>query len=124
MEHAKDADKEILYLSSQNNTTNDINFKECKMLWFAAMHESEQLCEEGSFHKHNTDYSVALNSALKNAYDSLQPVLVLGRYGMTNENSTDHKKLGTWAIEKGVKVIYSPKTGCHIYRQIIYKVHF
>ncbi|GFH61665.1 hypothetical protein CTEN210_18141 [Chaetoceros tenuissimus] len=86
----------------------------CKMLWFAAMHESKEECSESSIanskrHSYFVDYSVALNSALRNARDTLQPVLVLGRYGMPYENSTEPKKLGRWAEAKGVKVVYSPR---------------
>lgn len=79
--------------------------KDCKMLWFAAMHESA--CENPNDYFYPQDYSVALNSALVNAGDSLQPVLILMRYGLPNANSTASKKFGIWAEEKGVKVIYS-----------------
>jgi len=74
IEHATDVDQEILHLSSQsqyNNTTDANDFKECKMLWFAATYESEQLREDGIFHKYNADYSVALNSVLEHACDTI-----------------------------------------------------
>ena len=96
-------------LTRQNDDTAE---KGCKMLWFSAMHESEEECRidgNGKSHSYFVDYSVALNSALANARDTLQPVLMLGRYGMTYENSTEPKKLGRWAEAKGVKVVYSPR---------------
>jgi hypothetical protein len=85
----------------------------CKMLWFASMHESEEECNSSitssQRHRYIVDYSVALKSALRNARDTLQPVLILGRYGTSYENSTEPKKLGKWAEAKGVKVVYSPR---------------
>lgn len=128
MQHQKYADKELqVVLPSEikeideehrNNsnirstTYQTTNEEECKMLWFAAMHESDWLCNkmaENNQHRYNIDYSVALNSMLEHAYDVFQPVLILGRYGMVNENSIVPTKLGRWAEEKGVKVIYSPR---------------
>jgi hypothetical protein len=39
-----------------------------------------------------------------------QPVLTLGGYGLSNENSTDLSKIGTrWAESKSVKVIVWPQ---------------
>ncbi len=106
MKHRKDVDKK--YLSLNSNVNEDGQAKGCKMLWFTAIHESEGLCD-GSHHQYNIDYSVALHSAIGNAKDVLQPVLILGRYGLSNENSTEPKKLGKWAEARGVKVIYSPR---------------
>jgi len=102
MQHRKDVDDKFI------STTHYYETKGCKMLWFAAIHESEGICD-GSIHTYNVDYSVALNSAIANANSFLQPVLVLGRYGNANETSTEPKKLGRWALERGVKVIYSPR---------------
>ena len=52
------------------------------MLWFAAMHESDDLCKFATTgqHAYNVDYSIALNSALKNAHDSLQDVAAFHHY--------------------------------------------
>jgi len=108
MQHNKDVDGE-LYISPKSYTSKS-GSEGCKMLWFAAMHESDGLCDTSKGeHLYNVDYSVALNSALSNAHDSLQPILLLGRLANENENSTEHKKFGIWAEQKGVKVIYVPR---------------
>ena len=91
------------------NKIHDSQQQGCKMLWFSAMHESEKQCNGAKWHRYDIDYSIALNSAFLNARDSLQPVLILGRYMNSNENSTEPKKFGRWAEERGVKVIYSPR---------------
>lgn len=113
MQHPKDVDDELLHLSEEDDSIHDhseSNAEGCKMLWFAAMHESEWLCDSAhGGHAYNMDYTVALSSALKNAHDCLQPVLILGRYGNANENSTEAKKFGRWAEERGAKVVYSPR---------------
>jgi hypothetical protein len=95
MHHEKDVDDELfLSLGEDASKDKDRGRGGCKMLWFAAMHESDDLCKFATSgqHAYNVDYSIALNSALKNAHDSLQPVLLLGRLGMENENSTEPKK--------------------------------
>ena len=95
---------------SEDGPKNDSNSKGCKMLWFTAMYESTIFFqEESKEHNHATDYSVALKSALLNAPETLQPVLILGQYDLDNENSTEHNKLGRWAEDQGVKVIYSSR---------------
>ena len=100
MKHDSDS---ILSADSLDDTL-DIG-KGCKMMWFAALHESK--CNHmGSY---QTYYSVALKSALANAPDSLQPVLILGRFGMDYENSTEHRMIGRWAESQGVRVVYSPR---------------
>jgi len=101
LEHEKMVDDKLLQYM---NIDHPLPPEDCKMLWFAAMHESS--CENPNHHFYPQDYSVALNSALVNAGDVLQPVLILSRYGLPNENSTKSNKLGIWAEEKGVKVIY------------------
>eukprot|EP00560_Eucampia_antarctica_P008868 CAMPEP_0197822968 /NCGR_PEP_ID=MMETSP1437-20131217/284_1 /TAXON_ID=49252 ORGANISM="Eucampia antarctica, Strain CCMP1452" /NCGR_SAMPLE_ID=MMETSP1437 /ASSEMBLY_ACC=CAM_ASM_001096 /LENGTH=428 /DNA_ID=CAMNT_0043421881 /DNA_START=169 /DNA_END=1452 /DNA_ORIENTATION=- len=101
LEHEKMVDDKLLQYM---NIDHPLPPEDCKMLWFAAMHESS--CENPNHHFYPQDYSVALNSALVNAGDILQPVLILSRYGLPNENSTKSNKLGIWAEEKGVKVIY------------------
>ena len=101
MQHESNVDDELILASHINFNATDK--KQCKMLWFAAVHESED-CSS-----YLTDYSVALESYFKNAHESLHPVLVLGRYATPYENSTKHKKMGKWAKAKGVKVIYSPR---------------
>jgi hypothetical protein len=110
MHHEKDVDDE-LYVSLGEDASKEEYRGGCKMLWFAAMHESDDLCKFATTgqHAYYVDYSIALNSALKNAHDSLQPVLLLGRLGMENENSTEPKKFGMWAKQRGVKVIYVPQ---------------
>ena len=100
MEHETMVDDKLIQYKTIDPPPED-----CKMLWFAAMHESS--CENPNDHFYPQDYSVALNSALVNAGDSLQPVLILLRYGLPNANSTASNKLGKWAEDKGVKVIYS-----------------
>ena len=110
MHHEKDVDDK-LFVSLGEDASKDDDRGGCKMLWFAAMHESDYLCKAAASgqHAYNVDYSIALNSALTNAHDSLQPVLLLGRLGMENENSTEPKKFGMWAEQRGVKVIYVPR---------------
>jgi hypothetical protein len=110
MHHEKDVDDK-LFVSLGEDASKEEDRGGCKMLWFAAMHESDDQCKFATSgqHAYNVDYSIALNSALKNAHDSLQPVLLLGRLGMENENSTEPKKFGMWAKQRGVKVIYVPQ---------------
>ena len=50
-----------------------------------------------------------LKSALLNAADALRPVLLLGQYGLDDENSTELSKFGLWAQEHGVQVIVWPR---------------
>lgn len=76
----------------------------CTTLWFAGMHELGSCKEDGTGYQNM--YAAALNSAIINAGDSLQPVLMLGRLDM--ENSTTLSKFGTWAKEKGAIVITVP----------------
>jgi hypothetical protein len=108
MHHEKDVDDELLVSLGEDAIEEDSGG--CKMLWFAALHESDKLCDTASgHHAYSVDYSVALNSALKNAHDSLQPVLLVGRFGMDNENSNEPRKFGRWAEQRGVKVIHVPR---------------
>ena len=110
MHHSINVDDELFLntakkynASSVSSTINDGNDEEgCKTLWFSSLHESDGLCDVSKVnqHKYNIDYSVALNSAIINADDSLQPILLLGRYGTDNETSYEHKKLGLWASEQ------------------------
>jgi hypothetical protein len=39
----------------------------------------------------------------------LEPILILGRYGLGNENSKQLSNFGKWAESKGVKVMVWPK---------------
>ena len=108
MHHKKDVDDELFVSLGEDAIEEDSGG--CKMLWFAALHESDKLCDTASgHHAYSVDYSVALNSALKNAHDSLQPVLLVGRFGMDNENSNEPRKFGRWAEQRGVKVIHVPR---------------
>ena len=117
MHHSINVDDELFLSTTEkynasSSTRNKGNEEEgCKILWFSSLHESDGLCDVSNVnqYKYNIDYSVALNSAIINANDSLQPVLLMGRYGTDHESSSEHKKLGLWASEKGVKVIYVPR---------------
>lgn len=80
----------------------------CKMLWFSALHESEGK-RRPLFISYASFYSAALNSAMLNAPGSLQPVILVGRYGTAMENSLEHTTFGRWAEAWGGKVIYSPR---------------
>jgi hypothetical protein len=100
---------------------NDDNIHKCKTLWFAGFHEGKDFTSNSNGGNGNSScttdeddqyvkfYAAALDSALKNAKDVLQPVLILGRYGLSNENSTDLSKIGRWAESKSVKVIVWPR---------------
>lgn len=116
MKHGADVDDKLLQSSlGVNYTSGAENFTSvggCKMLWFTAMHESDGN-SRSSLEKYASYYSAALNSALLNARDSLEPYLLLGRYGTMAENSTEHKELGRWAEAWGVKVFYSPRLSLH-----------
>jgi lipopolysaccharide biosynthesis glycosyltransferase len=79
----------------------------CKILWIAGFHEGPNACSGRD--KYARDYSAALQSMLANAADVLQPVLVVGRYGLENENSTDLSVIGQWAQSMGAKVILWPR---------------
>mmetsp|Transcript_3802 Transcript_3802/g.5817 ORF Transcript_3802/g.5817 Transcript_3802/m.5817 type:complete len:435 (+) Transcript_3802:62-1366(+) len=80
----------------------------CKTLWFAGMHESKEDCRiDGNGYQNM--YGAALNSAILNAGNSLQPVLMLGRLGLDSENSTVLSKFGSWAENTGAKVITVPR---------------
>jgi lipopolysaccharide biosynthesis glycosyltransferase len=83
----------------------------CKTLWFASFHEGEAACPKKSNDGagYAIDYSAALASAVANAGDTLQPILLLGRYGLDNENSTELSKVGKWAQDRGARVIVVPR---------------
>ena len=105
MKHDSDS---LLSADKNLDDTPDIDSggNSCKMMWFAALHNSE--CN--NFGSYQSFYYIPLKSALANASDLLQPVLVWGRLGiMDNENSTEHQKFGSWAESQGVRVIYSPR---------------
>ena len=65
----------------------------CKMLWFAGFHEENTCNEKGTGYK--IMYSAALNSAILNAGESLQPVLMLGRLGLDDASNTTASSLYT-----------------------------
>lgn len=110
MEHNKDVDSVYDQLLEKEMKRAD-GGESCRMLWFAGLYEGDQLYN--ALHKgqssYNTQYTAALKSAIDNAFDSLQPVLMLGRYLTDYQNSTEHRKLGKWAEANGAKVVYSPK---------------
>lgn len=86
-------------------------FSLCKTLWFAGFHEGQSACTpgtEGGF-GYAVDYSAALSSAIANAGEALQPVLMLGRFGLENENSGELSSIGKWAEANGAKVIVLPR---------------
>lgn len=85
------------------------------MLWFAGFHEENTCNEKGTGYKNM--YSAALNSAILNAGESLQPVLMLGRLGLddaSNTTASTHRrattsKIGQWAEGRGAWVITVPR---------------
>ncbi|KAG7343019.1 hypothetical protein IV203_020964 [Nitzschia inconspicua] len=83
----------------------------CRTLWFASFHEGPAACPliQNGGAGYAMDYSAALNSAIANARTVLQPVLLLGRYGLHNENSTELSKVGKWAKQHGAEVIVVPR---------------
>jgi hypothetical protein len=84
----------------------------CQTLWFASFHEGSSACPEQSDKEgagYAIDYSAALSSAIANAGDTLHPVLLLGRYGLANENSTELSTVGKWAAQHGATVIVLPR---------------
>jgi len=66
----------------------------CKTLWFSGFHEGRNSACKKDGHGYADYYSAAFLSVMANAGDSIQPVLMLGRYGMENENSTELTKVG------------------------------
>jgi hypothetical protein len=85
-------------LSDVNGDTNI----ECKTLWFSGIHELNS-CGYKRF------YASALNSALLNARDIFQPVIMIGRNGLPNQNSTEKTKFEVWAEQRGVIVVRVPR---------------
>ncbi|KAL3939985.1 MAG: hypothetical protein SGBAC_005384 [Bacillariaceae sp.] len=75
----------------------------CKTLWFAGFSISTSSeCREGGFGGYRNDYAVALQSARYNAKDTLQPVLLVGKYMMGN---TSLPTVVEWAAAQGAIVI-------------------
>lgn len=101
--HKHDIDWEV-----SNNTSFDEEAG-CKTLWFSGIYEGRKgFCrKKKTAHLFNSDYSVALNSAMHYAKDVLQPVTVLGRYGTSRVNKTSPTKFGRWAESKGSKLIHT-----------------
>jgi hypothetical protein len=88
-------------LTTGTNTTGN---ETCKTLWFAGLHEgSASLCtaKGGGYRMY---YAHALASARLYAANTLQPVLLLGRYGL-DMNDHGAAALRTWAQEQGALVI-------------------
>lgn len=83
-----------------------IEEEECKILWFAGMHEDGS-CSRVDHSGYQNMYAVALESAIINAGDSLQPVLMLGRLDM--ESPSKLSKFGSWAKSRGAFVITVPE---------------
>jgi len=71
-----------------------------RMLWFAGMYEGppETTCRTDRYQR---IYGAALNSAVDNASETIQPVLMLGRLNADRKLS----RFGEWAASKGAKVL-------------------
>jgi len=81
--------------------------EDCKTLWIAGMREGSDSCKTDGTGYQNM-YGAALNSAIINAGDSLQPVLILGRLDLEPIANDKLSKFGAWAKEKGAVVITVP----------------
>ena len=81
--------------------------EDCKTLWIAGMREGPDSCKTDGTGYQNM-YGAALNSAIINAGDSLQPVLILGRLDLETFANDKLSKFGAWAKEKGAVVITVP----------------
>lgn len=76
----------------------------CKTLWFSGFHEgSGSRCRNKRGGGYRMDYATALASAKLNGFDTLQPVLLLGRRGLNSTQSVS--KLRSWARSMGAIVI-------------------
>lgn len=82
----------------------------CKMLWFAGMSLGPNSECKGSENDedggggYRMEYAVALQSARLHAADTLQPVLLLGRWGL--DKQTELPKIALWARDQGAIVIF------------------
>ncbi|KAG7337959.1 hypothetical protein IV203_032092 [Nitzschia inconspicua] len=90
-----------------NHDESNVPQTKCKTLWIAGFHEGLHACHGREMYAR--EYSAALQSALDNAAESLQPVLLLGRYGLETENSRHLSPIGQWAQKNGAKVIVWPR---------------
>ena len=83
----------------------------CKTLWFSGLSEGPRShCRKNNgdpadlgSSSYRMEYAVALASARLNAADTLQPVLMLGRYGLKDDEEISGVR--QWAHEKGAIVI-------------------
>jgi len=75
----------------------------CKTFWFAGFSLStESECKAGGYGGYRNDYAVALQSALYNAKDTLQPVLLVGKYTMED---VPMPAVVEWAAAQGAIII-------------------
>ena len=88
------------------NATNEFFRQNCKLLWFAGFYEPEECRKGGDSGScgYTSMYGAALKSALQNAHDSLQPVLLLG-----STHEVELSPFGQWAKQQGAIVIQIPK---------------
>ncbi|CAJ1932346.1 unnamed protein product [Cylindrotheca closterium] len=75
----------------------------CKTLWFAGFSISTSSnCYASGYGGYRNDYAVALQSARFNAKDTLQPVLLVGRYDM---GDTPLPTVVEWAAAQGAIIV-------------------
>ena len=91
-----------------SNKPSSSSSSSCRTLWFAGFHQGpNSYCkQDGGGVGYRHEYATALQSARLYARDVLQPVLLLGRYGMNDTaDETGAHKLRTWAAQQGAIVI-------------------
>lgn len=111
VEHLQYMDIQEAHQASLHTDT-DNEDSNCKTLWFAGFHEGDNACPNSNNPEaigYAANYAVALSSALENAADALQPVLMLGRYGLSNQEASELSPIGQWAKGRGAHVIVVPK---------------
>mmetsp|Transcript_31019 Transcript_31019/g.74685 ORF Transcript_31019/g.74685 Transcript_31019/m.74685 type:complete len:540 (+) Transcript_31019:398-2017(+) len=96
-------EKQGCWRTFEINSTQMPSDTTCKTLWFAGFSISTSSeCREGGYGGYRNDYAVALQSARLNAKDTLQPVLLVGKYMMED---TSLPSVVEWAAAQGVIVI-------------------
>lgn len=81
--------------------------EDCRTLWFSGIHDGDEACTEDGTGFASL-YSSALVSAQANADGALQPVLLLGRYGL-DDHATELSRVGRWARDHGAIVVLWPR---------------
>ena len=75
----------------------------CKTLWFSGFSIGKSSeCKENGYGGYRSDYSVALRTAMHNARDTLQPVLLVGKYLVKDDKMPP---MVEWAAQQGAIVI-------------------